>query len=157
MARSTPLSTGIRSSRTTEMYTRCLVPVRDAARTKFRALASSPLAVPAQCAMISARSTAASIPSSLARSPATNSNPFPSFTAAPAEHPDLAASVLQPRDDEAAERACAASDQDGCLPVFGLHRIHLRVVLTLLAEALRTYTCAAQAPLSRCRCPVGPA
>jgi hypothetical protein len=40
IARSTPLTTGIRSAPTTEMYTRCRVPARDAARTRFTALSS---------------------------------------------------------------------------------------------------------------------
>ena len=49
MARSMPLTTGIRSAPTTEMYTRCGAPARAAARTRFRALSSSPLLLPAQC------------------------------------------------------------------------------------------------------------
>src|SRR6266511_3143280 len=77
MARSTALRTGIRSAPTTEMYTRCRAPARDAAWTRFRALSSSPVLLPAQCTMISAASTAASIPSPVARSPVTNSRPSP--------------------------------------------------------------------------------
>ena len=112
MARSTRLTTGIRSAPTTEMYTRCGAPARDAARTRFRALSSSPLLLPAQCTMISAPSTAASIPSPVARSPVTNVDALAGLAAAPAEHPHLAAGVPQPRDDEAPERARAAGDQD---------------------------------------------
>src|SRR5260370_33663558 len=59
------------------MYTRCRAPARDAARTRFRAFSSSPLLLPAQCTMICAPSTAASIPSPVARSPVTNSIPSP--------------------------------------------------------------------------------
>src|SRR5829696_753618 len=75
MARSTRLPIGMRSAPTTEMYTRCAAPARDAARTRFRALYSSPLALPAQCTMVPAPSSAGSIPSPVARSPVTNSMP----------------------------------------------------------------------------------
>src|SRR5205823_13155131 len=51
MARSTPLSTGVRSAPTTEIFTRCCTPARSAARTRWRICAESspifPLA--AQC------------------------------------------------------------------------------------------------------------
>src|SRR5215467_11446568 len=77
MARSVPLTTGTRSAPTTEMYARCRVPARAAARTRFLALSSSPLLLPAQCTMISAPSTAASIPWPVARSPFTYSMPSP--------------------------------------------------------------------------------
>jgi hypothetical protein len=44
MVRSTPLTTGMRSAPTTEMYTRCGAPARaDAARTRFRVASASPL------------------------------------------------------------------------------------------------------------------
>src|SRR5215208_598840 len=66
---------GMQSAPTTEMYTRCAAPARDAARTRFLALSSSPLGLPAQCTMVSAQSTAGSIPAPVARSPATNSMP----------------------------------------------------------------------------------
>src|SRR5215208_4092336 len=75
MARSTPLTTGIRSAPTTEMYTRCLALNVDAARTRFRVLSSSPLRLPAQCTMVPTPSTAAPIPLPAARSPVTNSMP----------------------------------------------------------------------------------
>src|SRR5579859_1482076 len=77
MARSMPLLTGMRSAPTTEMYTRCRTPVPDAARTRLRVFSSSPVALPAQCTMISTPFTAASIPSPVARSPLTNSIPSP--------------------------------------------------------------------------------
>src|SRR2546426_12387643 len=77
MARSMPLTIGIRSAPTTEMYTRCRTPARDAAPTRFRALSSSPLELPAQCATVLTPATAASIPSPVARSPVTNSTPSP--------------------------------------------------------------------------------
>src|SRR5215208_2834896 len=77
MARSTRLTTGMRSAPTTEMYTRCAAPARDAARTRFRALSSSPLGLPARCTMVSTPSTAGWIPSPVARSPVTNSMPLP--------------------------------------------------------------------------------
>src|SRR6266700_3032645 len=69
------LAIGILSAPTTEMYTRCRTPARDAARTRCRALSSSPLVLPAQCTMISVPSTAASIPSPVARSACTHSAP----------------------------------------------------------------------------------
>src|SRR6266536_3436300 len=75
MARSARLTTGTRSAPTTEMNTRWRVPLRDAAWTRLRALSSSPLRLPAQCTMISAPSTAAAIPSPVARSPVTYSIP----------------------------------------------------------------------------------
>ena len=46
-----------------------------AARTRFRAFSSSPLALPAQCTMVPAPSSAGSIPSPVVRSPVTNSMP----------------------------------------------------------------------------------
>src|SRR5215211_7802488 len=67
MARSTRLTTGMRSAPTTEMYTRCAAPARDAARTRFRALSSSPLGLPARCTMVATPSTAGWIPSPVAR------------------------------------------------------------------------------------------
>src|SRR6266508_4205055 len=76
MARSRPLTTGVRSAPTTEMYTRCGEwPAAAAARTRFRALTSSPLVEPAQCTIVSTPSTAASMPSPVVTSPVTNSAP----------------------------------------------------------------------------------
>jgi hypothetical protein len=75
MARSMPLASGIRSAPTTEMFTRCGVPARDAARTRVRALSPSPFWLPAQFTMISVPATAASIPWPVSRSPTTNSIP----------------------------------------------------------------------------------
>src|SRR6266545_4530892 len=72
-----PLAIGIRSAPTTERYTRSRAPARDAARSRVRALSSSPLLLPARRTMISAPSTAASILSPVARSPVTNSMPSP--------------------------------------------------------------------------------
>ena len=47
--------TGTRSAPTTEMYTRCRAPARGAARTRLRALSSSPWALPAQCTIVPIR------------------------------------------------------------------------------------------------------
>src|SRR3984893_605551 len=77
MARSMPLTIGMRSAPTTAMYTRCRTPARDAAPTRFRALSSSPLEPPAQCTTVLTPATAASIASPVARSPVTNSTPSP--------------------------------------------------------------------------------
>src|SRR5689334_16263608 len=73
MARSSPLSCGIRSAPTTETFTRCRVPARDAAWTRVWALSPSPFCAPAQCTITSAPATAASIPAPVSRSPRTNS------------------------------------------------------------------------------------
>src|SRR5918992_2870135 len=81
MARSTRLSIGIRSAPTTEMYTRCAAPTRDAARTRFLALSSSPLGLPAQCTMVPAPSTAGSIPAPVARAPLGERGGEPAMTA----------------------------------------------------------------------------
>ena len=113
MARSTPLTTGIRSAPTTEMYTRCRAPARDAARTRFRALSSSPLAAaravhddlgPLHCGF-----------DPFARGQVTGHelDAVLGLVAAPAEHPYLAAGLPQAPDDEAPECARAAGDQDG--------------------------------------------
>src|SRR5215211_1334827 len=75
MARSTALTTGTWSAPTTEMNTRWRAPARAAARTRWAALTSSPLAVPARWTMISAPSTAASTPWPVVRSPVTSSMP----------------------------------------------------------------------------------
>src|SRR5579859_5915634 len=75
MARSTPLTTGIRSAPTTEIYSRCCVPALDAALTRVWAFFPSPLLLPAQCTIISAPCTAASIPSPVSISACTHSVP----------------------------------------------------------------------------------
>jgi hypothetical protein len=56
---------------------KCCAPARDAAPTRFPVASSSPLLLPAQCTMISAPSTAGSIPSHLSKSPVTYSMPSP--------------------------------------------------------------------------------
>src|SRR6266702_8210995 len=111
MARSMALATGIRAAPTTEMYTRCCAPARDAACTRCRALSSSPLAVPAQCTMVSIPLTAACL---LARGQVTSHklDTLPALGAAPAEQSDVAPGVAQPRDDEPPQDTRAASDQD---------------------------------------------
>ena len=114
-----PLATGIRSAPTTEMYTRCRAPARDAARTRCRALSSSPLALPAQ--MHDDLGSLHRGVDPLARGQVTGHelDPSPSswlasaLAAAPAEHPDVAPGVPQPRDDQPPQGARAAGDQDG--------------------------------------------
>src|SRR6266496_1283632 len=97
-----PLAIGIRSAPTTERYTRSRAPARDAARSRVRALSSSPLLLPARRTMISAPSTAASILSPVARA-GHELDALPGRAAAPAEHPYLAAGLPQPRDQAAPE------------------------------------------------------
>jgi hypothetical protein len=99
IARSTALVTGIRSAPTTEMHTRCRVPAREAALTRWRALTSSPLGVPARCTISSASSAAASTPR---RWPVAGHalDPLGVLAAVAAEHPDLTPGVQQPRDDQ---------------------------------------------------------
>src|SRR6266545_4624613 len=107
-----PLTTGIRSTPITEMYTRCCAPASDAARTRFRVASSSPFLPPAQCTMIPAPSTAAWIPSSLSKSTGHILDTVRGLVGASAEHSYVAARFPQARDDVAPERACAAGDQD---------------------------------------------
>src|SRR5438105_83195 len=57
------------------MYTRCATPACAAARTRLCALISSPEALPAQCTIVLAPSTAFAIPSPVIRSPVMNSIP----------------------------------------------------------------------------------
>src|SRR5215211_1853338 len=133
MARSTRLTTGILSAPTTEMYTKCRAPAAAAARTRFRALSSSPLLLPAQWTMISAPSTPALDP--LARGEVTGHglDTLPGLVAVPAEHSNLAAGLPQPRDDEAPERARAAGDENEILPLGGRSHgvVHAAVLLAV--------------------------
>ncbi len=113
MARSTRLSIGMLSAPTTEMYTRCAAPARYAARTRFRALSSSPLALPAQCTMVLTPSTAASIPSPGGQVTGDELDAVPGVVAAPTEYPHVASGIPQAPDEESSERAGAARNQDG--------------------------------------------
>src|SRR5262252_4365500 len=60
---------------TIETYTRCGVPVRDAAATRRRVASTSPRALVAQCTMAATPFTAASSPFPVLRSPTTYSTP----------------------------------------------------------------------------------
>src|SRR5829696_5848690 len=114
MARPTPLRTGIRSAPTTEMYTRWGAPARDAARTRFLALSSSPLELPAQCTMISAPPLHRGFdPLAGGQVTAHELDAGLCLTAAAAEHPYIATGVPQEPDDESSERTGAARNQDG--------------------------------------------
>ena len=112
MARSTRLPIGMRSAPTTEMYTRCAAPARDAARTRIRALSSSPLGVAGEVhdgpgPVHRGFDSVAGVQVAGYELDAVGT-----FMVA-AEHPYVTTGVSQPRDDEASERTGAAGDQDG--------------------------------------------
>jgi hypothetical protein len=94
------------------MYTRCRAPARAAARIRVPGLVL--VAVAASRAVHDDLGAVHRRFDSLAGGQVTGHvlDALPGLTAAPAEHPYLAAGLLQPAHDGAAERTRAASDQD---------------------------------------------
>ncbi len=113
MVRSTRLTTGIRSAPTTEMYTTCWTPARDAARTRMPGLVLIALGAARAVHDGSDPVHRGFEPFAGGQIADHELDAVRGFVAVPAEYPHGTAGVPQAWHDEAPERACAAGNQKG--------------------------------------------